>query len=109
MSEQEERERELRILYRGVFLQNVEGRAVLAHLLAELGYPGVINSPEEEIRRNVAVELLKHLGVLEDFNFPAFVDALVAVPLEDTSAVKRNPQKAMASTDRVARWKSEVG
>lgn len=108
MDEQAERERDLRILYRGVFLQTTEGRAVLAHLLSDLGYPGAVNAAEEEVRRNVAVELLKRLGVLEDFNFPAFVDALVAIPLEDTER-KRNPQKAMATTDRVARWKSEVG
>lgn len=108
MPELDERERSLRVLYQGVLLRNAEGRALLAHLLSRLGYAGPVTGAEEEIRRNVAVEILETLGVIQDFNFGAFVDALVAVPTEEVDTLKRAPQKRMETIDRIGRWKDEV-
>lgn len=103
-----EHERNLRLLYRACFLETEAGKAVLAHLLAELGYAGEVNGAEDEIRRNVAVELLMRLGVLDDFSFPTFVEALVTVPLAKMRDERRTPRLRRESMDRIARWKEEV-
>ena len=52
------------LAYRNTFLANDEGRYVLWHLLARLGFFDPCKTPEDVPKRNVALELLENCGIL---------------------------------------------
>ena len=102
----DEQDREITQLYRLVFFRDEAGRAVLQHLLSELGWVGATDGLEEEVRRNVAVEILGRLGVLKPGCYPALIEAFGQV--ETVKPEPRAPQKN-TQADLVARLREKVG
>jgi len=59
------------------------GKLVLSHILADLGFFDEAKTPEDMVKRNCAIRLLKNLGIFDISNVKSFVNKLFEIPIQE--------------------------